>query len=113
MQLTGRPFDEATVLKVGHAYEQATGWRARRPQLVPGNVAPALTAPSMETLKVDIDAPTRAIVDASISHAGLTLSEAHRNLLYRVAPSVLAAVNRIPRDRPRSDEPANFFGFPG
>ena len=31
LQLAGRPFDEATVLRVGHAYEQATaGIRADR-----------------------------------------------------------------------------------
>jgi aspartyl-tRNA(Asn)/glutamyl-tRNA(Gln) amidotransferase subunit A len=32
-QLAGRPFDEATVLRVGHAYEQATDWHRRRPAL--------------------------------------------------------------------------------
>jgi aspartyl-tRNA(Asn)/glutamyl-tRNA(Gln) amidotransferase subunit A len=32
-QLAGRPFDEATVLRVGHAYEQATDWHRRRPDL--------------------------------------------------------------------------------
>ena len=31
LQLAGRPFDEATVLRVGHAYEQATSWHTRRP----------------------------------------------------------------------------------
>ncbi|HEX2439148.1 MAG TPA: amidase [Methylomirabilota bacterium] len=31
MQLSGRPFDEARVLQVGHAYEQATSWHTRRP----------------------------------------------------------------------------------
>jgi len=33
MQLAGRPFDEATVLRVGHAYEQATSWHTRRPAM--------------------------------------------------------------------------------
>jgi aspartyl-tRNA(Asn)/glutamyl-tRNA(Gln) amidotransferase subunit A len=33
VQLAGRPFEEATVLRVGHAYEQATPWHARRPPL--------------------------------------------------------------------------------
>lgn len=32
-QLIGRPFEDATVLRAGHAYEQATTWRARRPAL--------------------------------------------------------------------------------
>ena len=31
LQLAGRPFDEATVLRVGHAYEQATPWHTRHP----------------------------------------------------------------------------------
>jgi aspartyl-tRNA(Asn)/glutamyl-tRNA(Gln) amidotransferase subunit A len=33
MQLAGRPFEEGTVLRVGHAYEQATPWHTRRPPL--------------------------------------------------------------------------------
>ncbi len=33
MQIAGRPFDEATVLRVGHAYEQATEWHLRTPGL--------------------------------------------------------------------------------
>ena len=31
LQLAGRPFDEATVLRAGHAYERATEWHTRRP----------------------------------------------------------------------------------
>ena len=31
LQIAGRPFDEATVLRAGHAYEQATDWHTRRP----------------------------------------------------------------------------------
>jgi aspartyl-tRNA(Asn)/glutamyl-tRNA(Gln) amidotransferase subunit A len=112
MQLAGRPFDEATVLNAGHAYERATAWRSRRPQLTPGVAAPSLTMPATEKPKIGIDAPTRAFVDAAIDRAGLTLTDMHRALLYRVAPPVLAAVNRIPRNRPPSDEPANMFGFP-
>jgi aspartyl-tRNA(Asn)/glutamyl-tRNA(Gln) amidotransferase subunit A len=32
-QLAGKPFDEATVLKLAHAYEKATPWRSTRPRL--------------------------------------------------------------------------------
>jgi aspartyl-tRNA(Asn)/glutamyl-tRNA(Gln) amidotransferase subunit A len=31
LQLAGRPFEEATVLRMGHAYERATAWHTRRP----------------------------------------------------------------------------------
>ena len=33
LQFIGRPFDEATLLRAAHAYEQATGWQTRRPPL--------------------------------------------------------------------------------
>jgi aspartyl-tRNA(Asn)/glutamyl-tRNA(Gln) amidotransferase subunit A len=33
LQIAGKPFDEATVLRVGHAYELATPWRGMRPPL--------------------------------------------------------------------------------
>jgi aspartyl-tRNA(Asn)/glutamyl-tRNA(Gln) amidotransferase subunit A len=33
LQIIGRRFDDATVLRVGHAYEQSTDWHRRRPQL--------------------------------------------------------------------------------
>ena len=33
LQVIGKPFDEGTILKVAHAYEQATPWRTRRPNL--------------------------------------------------------------------------------
>jgi aspartyl-tRNA(Asn)/glutamyl-tRNA(Gln) amidotransferase subunit A len=31
LQLAGRPFEEGTVLQIGHAYERATQWHTRRP----------------------------------------------------------------------------------
>jgi aspartyl-tRNA(Asn)/glutamyl-tRNA(Gln) amidotransferase subunit A len=33
LQIVGRHFDEAMVLRIGHAYERATPWRERRPAL--------------------------------------------------------------------------------
>jgi aspartyl-tRNA(Asn)/glutamyl-tRNA(Gln) amidotransferase subunit A len=33
LQLMAKPFDEATLLRVGHAYQQATDWHTRRPSL--------------------------------------------------------------------------------
>ncbi|HET7344004.1 MAG TPA: amidase [Methylomirabilota bacterium] len=33
LQVIGRRFEDATVLRVGHAYEQATDWHTRRPPL--------------------------------------------------------------------------------
>jgi aspartyl-tRNA(Asn)/glutamyl-tRNA(Gln) amidotransferase subunit A len=33
MQIVGRPFDEPTVLRIGHAYEAVAQWTGKRPQL--------------------------------------------------------------------------------
>ena len=33
LQIAGQPFDEVTVLKVAHAYEQSTEWHKRRPPI--------------------------------------------------------------------------------
>ncbi|MFN8532150.1 MAG: Asp-tRNA(Asn)/Glu-tRNA(Gln) amidotransferase subunit GatA [Dehalococcoidia bacterium] len=35
LQILGKPFDEATILKIGHAYQQATNWHTLRPMLAP------------------------------------------------------------------------------
>jgi len=40
LQIAGKPFDEATVLRMGHAYEQHTDWHRRQP---PGALAAELT----------------------------------------------------------------------
>jgi Asp-tRNA(Asn)/Glu-tRNA(Gln) amidotransferase A subunit family amidase len=32
-QIVGRPFDEATVLRLGDAYQDATDWHLQRPPL--------------------------------------------------------------------------------
>jgi aspartyl-tRNA(Asn)/glutamyl-tRNA(Gln) amidotransferase subunit A len=39
MQIAGRPFDDAGVLAAGHAFEKATDFRSRRPEIVPRAVA--------------------------------------------------------------------------
>src|SRR5256712_2897883 len=60
MQILGRPFGEETILRVGHAYERATEWHTRRPNLVPGAAVPDVTPPpvlSEPTDRVDAEAP--------------------------------------------------------
>ena len=32
LQLIGKPFDEATLLRTAHAFEQATEWHQRKPE---------------------------------------------------------------------------------
>ncbi len=39
LQMIGKMFDEATVLRAAHAYEKATDWTSRRPQIAKGGRA--------------------------------------------------------------------------
>ena len=41
LQLLGRPFDEAVLLKVGDAYQRVTDWHSRLPELAAGGSSPA------------------------------------------------------------------------
>ena len=111
MQIVGRPFDEATVLRTAHAYEAATPWRDRRPALVEGTppvpVGPAPEQPAGE----GVDRSMRDFVDAMLARAGLSPSDAVRDAACAAAPAVLDAMGSLPRDHAFSDEPASVFGF--
>src|SRR4029077_15459325 len=59
MKVAGRPFDDATVLRVAHAYEKATLWRTRRPQLDPEAEFSTTTPPISEPAPADTAASIR------------------------------------------------------
>jgi aspartyl-tRNA(Asn)/glutamyl-tRNA(Gln) amidotransferase subunit A len=112
LQIAGRPFDEATVLRAAHAYEQATAWRRRRPVLDPGTRVSAALPPVPAPEPVG-DPATRATVEAACRRAGLTLNEDRIAMICAAAPYVAAMVGRLRRKRDFRDEPANIFQFPG
>lgn len=53
MQLIGRAWEESTVLRIGHAYEQAAGWHTRRPPLEANTVPPPASPPAPPAGSVD------------------------------------------------------------
>jgi aspartyl-tRNA(Asn)/glutamyl-tRNA(Gln) amidotransferase subunit A len=112
MQVLGKPFDESTVLRVGHAYERATSWRNRRPQLVAGAKAPALTPPPVLSGTPDPGAAVRDLCAKMAKRAGLTLNEQQFAQLVEGAPYALAMSERLRRDHGYAHEPANVFAFP-
>ena len=112
MQVIGRPFGEATVLRVGHAYEQATPWRQRRPQLTSGAKQPAVTPKGNEPDASSVDAATRDLALRMAHRAGLRLDERQMAILLEAAPHALAMANRVRKDRDRFEEPALVFRFP-
>jgi len=113
MQIVGRPFGELTILRIGDAYERATEWHTRRPQLVRGAVAPDVVAPPVLSAPVDhIDAETRDLCVKGARRAGLKLDDLMLAQLLEGAPYALGMVQRLRRDHDPHHEPANVFSFP-
>ncbi|HEX9818904.1 MAG TPA: amidase [Methylomirabilota bacterium] len=113
MQIVGRPFDEPTILRIGHAYERATEWHGRRPPLGRGATAPPVTPPPVLSERVDhVDAETRDLCTKAARRAGLMLDELMLAQLLEGAPFALGMVQRLRRDHALHHEPANVFSFP-
>ena len=110
LQLITRPFNDAQVLAVGHAYQQATDWHMRRPPLQPDAKAPVVDISVFEP-KPDVDAKTRGIVETMARRAGLKLNERQMAMLLENAPAALEMANRIRKPRDRMDEPSSTFRF--
>ena len=113
MQIVGQPFGETTILRIGHAYEQATEWHTRRPQLVRGVAAPDVIPPPVLSEPTDqVDAETRDLCVKSARRAGLQLDDLMLAQLLEGAPYALGMVRRLRRDHDLHHEPANVFSFP-
>ncbi len=112
MQIVGRPFDEPTILRVGHAYEQATEWHRRRPGLVSGAAAPTVIPPPVLSGSAESDTLTRDLCVQAARRAGLQLDELMQAQLLEGAPYALGMVQRLRRDHDLQHEPANVFSLP-
>jgi aspartyl-tRNA(Asn)/glutamyl-tRNA(Gln) amidotransferase subunit A len=110
MQVIGRPFDDATVLRVAHAYEAATPWRARRPVLDPNASFSTALPPVPEPAEADIPQARRDEIAALCKRAGLTLNKRHFEQLCATAPYVDAMTARLRRNRAFYEEPSSVFG---
>ena len=112
MQLVGRPFDDANVLAIAHAYEQTMSWSTRRAVVAP-DARPAPIMPSAPAIAIgSID---RKIVDLcarAAQSAGLRLADEHFALLCAATPHLLAMIDRVRGSHEHPFEPANVFMFP-
>jgi aspartyl-tRNA(Asn)/glutamyl-tRNA(Gln) amidotransferase subunit A len=89
LQLVGRPFAEALVLKVGDAYQRLSDWHTRTPP-----PPPAVVAPPGEPVRHPPPGERQPAVDRLLEGAGLgagsALEPGDRDRLHRVYPAVRA-----------------------
>ncbi len=112
MQVVGRPFADATVLRVAKAYEDATPWRRRRPVLQAG-ATPLPAPPVPEPAKAEISQSRRDEIAMICKRRGLSVPEKHFEQLCAAAPYVEEMVGHLGRDWGFMDEPASVFQFGG
>jgi aspartyl-tRNA(Asn)/glutamyl-tRNA(Gln) amidotransferase subunit A len=112
MQVVGRPFADATVLRVAKAYEDATPRRQRRPALDPG-AAPLPAPPVPPPAKAEISQMRRDEIAAMCKRRGLTVPEKHFEQLCATAPYVEEMVGHLGRSWDFTDDPASVFQFGG
>jgi aspartyl-tRNA(Asn)/glutamyl-tRNA(Gln) amidotransferase subunit A len=111
LQIVGRPFDEATVLRAAHAYEKATNWQTRHPALDPAASFSTALPPTPPPQPIT-DPAIRSIVEAACHRADLSLTEDQLAMVCAAAPYVTAMTKRLRHHRDFREEPANIFQFP-
>jgi aspartyl-tRNA(Asn)/glutamyl-tRNA(Gln) amidotransferase subunit A len=110
MQLVGRPFDEATVLRVADAYEKATPWREVRPTLDANAAFSTALPPVPEPAPLSLPQAEQDELLLLCRHAGMTrLNERAFRHLCSAAPILREMIARMPRPEAFTEEPVNVF----
>jgi aspartyl-tRNA(Asn)/glutamyl-tRNA(Gln) amidotransferase subunit A len=109
LQIAGRPHEDALVLRAGHAYEMATGYFRRQPQLKPGAAAAALNPKPWRPDTRQVEPAARAFAENAAMRAGLRLAAEHMEELIAVAPWAMAMAKRLRREHHRSAEVSSIF----
>ncbi len=110
LQIIGRPFDDARVLKVGHAFQCATDWHKQHPKLELGTPQPILDQGN-EPVRPSLNGSMFGLIVQMAHRAGLKLDERQMTILLEAAPYALAMAERIRKPRDRMDEPSLVFRF--
>lgn len=109
LMISGRPFSETTVLNAAHAFEKATEWRSRRPQLSPDMEKPPTgEIPVIPDLS-GVDEATKTRAAAAVEGAGLKLDGVLLDEVFEAAPYIYEMSARLRQDLMRADEPSSIM----
>jgi aspartyl-tRNA(Asn)/glutamyl-tRNA(Gln) amidotransferase subunit A len=112
LQIAGRYFDEATVLRVAAAYEAATRWTARHPALRASPLPEPVPAPRPDADDV-LAAPSHDEIAAILRRMGVAGTDAamidRAHALCTVTAGMIA---RLPAAMPRDTDSAHVLSLP-
>jgi aspartyl-tRNA(Asn)/glutamyl-tRNA(Gln) amidotransferase subunit A len=109
LQIAGRPFDDARVLRAGDAFERVIGLYKRRPTLVPGAKPGAIDPKPWVPDTSAVEPAVRVLAENAAMRSGLRLPGHIMEELVAVAPWALAMARRLNRHHPREAETASIF----
>ena len=109
LQIAGRPHEDGLVLRAGHAYETATGFFKRVPDLRPGAASAALDPKPWRPDTSQVEPAVRVFAENAAMRSGLRLTPEQVEELTAVAPWAVAMAKRLRRDHPRSAEVSSIF----
>ena len=112
IQLVGKPFDDANVLAIAHAYEQAMNWSQRRAVIAPDARPAPITSSAPPNALGAMDPKIVDLCTQVARSAGLRLADEHLALLCGAAPQLLEMIARVRGSAEPAVEPANLFTFP-
>jgi hypothetical protein len=111
IQFIAKPFDDARLLGIAHAYEQATGFWCQREPVLPNRAPPPAIDPP-ESASIDESDPQIVnLCERAAINVGLRLSETHLAILCRAAPHLIEMLQGV-RGAAGSAEPANVLFVP-
>jgi aspartyl-tRNA(Asn)/glutamyl-tRNA(Gln) amidotransferase subunit A len=111
LQISGRPFDEATVLRAGYAFECETGYWSARPALSADTAKAALAPKPFEPDNSMADPAVRVRAEAAARYHGLDLPSAIFEEYLAAAPHALAMAGRLSRDHDAYQEVSSTFAL--
>jgi aspartyl-tRNA(Asn)/glutamyl-tRNA(Gln) amidotransferase subunit A len=111
IQFAGRPFDDAGVLGIAHAYEQATNWGLQRKPDLSSHAPPSPIAAPPRRSTTGLDPGIVSLCERAARSAGLQLADAQLAVLCGAAPHLLEMEQRVGRAT-GSAEPASIFFVP-
>ena len=109
VMVCGKPFSEPTVLNAAYAFEKATVWRARRPQVLPDMEKPPTGEIPVIPDIAGVDEATKSRAAAAVEGAGLTLDGLMMDEVFEAAPYIYEMSARLRQDLMRSEEPSSIM----
>ena len=112
IQLVGRPFEDAALLGIAHAYEMAAGWWKFRAEVAPESKPEPIMFQPQAIDAATLDPNVVSLCSAAIARAGVPISDAQLAILCSKAPHMIEMIERVRANFDARVDPASVFVLP-